>query len=99
MSNSKYIAGRTFEYKVRDDYRGRGWYVFRMAGSHSVADLIAVKREQTQYIQCKHNDKPIDREETAKINAFMLRYMDDNDMFVIAKWNKTRRCISWEYCK
>jgi len=42
MSNKNYVKGRAFEYKTKKEYEKKGYLVFRTAGSHSVADLIAV---------------------------------------------------------
>jgi Holliday junction resolvase len=59
MVNKKYVKGRAFEYKVKKIYESNGYLVFRTAGSHSVADLIAIpKIGNTQewnpiLIQCK----------------------------------------------
>jgi Holliday junction resolvase len=55
MPNKNYNRGRAFEYKVRDYWRGLGYEVFRTAGSHSKADLIALHPRPfaTILIQCK----------------------------------------------
>jgi hypothetical protein len=42
MPNKNYINGRAHEYKVRDEYRARGFTVARSAGSHSPFDVYAV---------------------------------------------------------
>lgn len=41
---ARYSAGRALEYRVRDILVASGYLVFRSAGSHSVADLIALPR-------------------------------------------------------
>lgn len=41
MVNKNYVKGRTFEYKIKKQFEDKGYLVFRTAGSHSVADLIA----------------------------------------------------------
>jgi Holliday junction resolvase len=40
---SKYGRGRAFEYRVKDMLEREGYFVIRSAGSHSVADLVAIK--------------------------------------------------------
>ena len=42
---TNYERGRAFEYKVRDHLKAEGYQVFRMAGSHSCVDLIAVNKD------------------------------------------------------
>jgi Holliday junction resolvase len=41
MPNKNYVKGRKFEYKIKKEYEDKGYLVFRTAGSHSPADLIA----------------------------------------------------------
>lgn len=53
MPNPNYEKGRRFEYKVRDNFRKRGYIVYRSAGSHSPADLVAMKAGEIILIQCQ----------------------------------------------
>ncbi len=59
MPNKNYNRGRAFEYKIKKEFEKKGCLVFRTAGSHSVADLIAipplrnVKEWNPILIQCK----------------------------------------------
>jgi hypothetical protein len=61
MTNRNYNNGRAFEYRVRDHFKAQGYEVFRMAGSHSPADLICLKgvpyfpytRTDVKLVQCK----------------------------------------------
>jgi len=55
MPNRNYISGRNFEYKVKKYLEENGYLVFRSAGSHSIADLIAICKTDTLLIQCKHH--------------------------------------------
>lgn len=41
MVNKNYVKGANFERKIKKQYEDKGYLVFRTAGSHSVADLIA----------------------------------------------------------
>ena len=43
MPNKNYITGRRFEYKVRDEWRAKGYVALRSAGSHSPYDVIALQ--------------------------------------------------------
>jgi hypothetical protein len=66
MPNRNYLSGRAFEYKVKKYLEAKGYLVFRSAGSHSVADLIAFPKSTDirgwdnpkqipLLIQCKHH--------------------------------------------
>jgi hypothetical protein len=48
-----YRYGRQFEYRVRDVLRAAGYYVLRSPRSGSPTDLVAVKRGQVLFVQCK----------------------------------------------
>ena len=50
---SQYSLGRQFEYRTRDLFEKSGYFVFRSAQSRGVADLIAFKRDEVVFIQCK----------------------------------------------
>ena len=43
MPNRNYNKGRAYEYKIKKRYEKLGYTVFRTAGSHSPADLIALR--------------------------------------------------------
>jgi hypothetical protein len=52
---SNYTRGANFEYRVKKHFEGLGFEVYRSAGSHSPADLIALKRKfRPLLIQCKY---------------------------------------------
>lgn len=56
--NRKQI-GTHFEYRIRDYLRKCGWSVFRMAGSKTAVDLIAIKPyRRPLFVQCKTTQKP-----------------------------------------
>lgn len=62
--NKNYVSGRNFEYRVATIFRRKGYYVTRSAGSHGVADLVAVKRgRKPVFLQCKHGEGGISIEE------------------------------------
>lgn len=50
-----YNRGRAFEYRVRDELLALNYAVFRMAGSHSPCDLIAIKKRKILFVQCKRD--------------------------------------------
>lgn len=52
---TQYNDGRRFEYRVRDALREDGYEVLRSAGSKTKIDLVAIKRGQQIFIQCKLN--------------------------------------------
>lgn len=54
MPNKNYVSGRNFEYNTMRKYENNGYpYTFRMAGSHTIFDVIAVKKGEIVFIQCK----------------------------------------------
>jgi len=53
-TNKAYIKGYAFEMRVKKYFESIGYTVFRSAGSHSVADLIAFQPPfYPSLIQCK----------------------------------------------
>lgn len=48
-----YQHGRAFEYRIKKDLEGRGYYCVRAAGSHSKIDVAAIKGEVAAFVQCK----------------------------------------------
>ena len=53
MPNKKYVSGRAFEYRVRDFFTRRHYYVIRSAGSHGIGDIICLKKGIVLIVQCK----------------------------------------------
>ena len=80
MSNKNYVRGRNFEYKIKKKYEKKGYIVFRTAGSHSVADLIAIpKLEKIDewnpiLIQCKATTKKTYEKEMKELVAVASKY-------------------------
>jgi len=52
---TNYSRGANFERRVRRHLENEGWVVFRSAGSHSPADLIALKAGEVMLVQCQTN--------------------------------------------
>jgi len=62
---NNYRRGAAFERKVRDHLYEQGFtYVVRSAGSHGLADLVAMRRDMWLLVQCKidGNLPPTERE-------------------------------------
>ena len=56
MPNRNYQNGANFERKVKKELEEQGWWVARTAGSHSIVDLICIKRgNKPLMLQCKLN--------------------------------------------
>jgi len=53
--SKKYNKGRSFEYKVRDKFQSLGYFTIRSAGSKTPVDLIALKKGELLFIQCKNS--------------------------------------------
>ena len=56
MNSTNYAKGRRFEYRAKRSLESQGFVVFRSAGSHSRADLIALRAGEVWLVQCKAND-------------------------------------------
>lgn len=54
---TNYERGRSFEYKVQNDLRAHGYTTIRSAGSHSPADIVAVKSGVLLFVQCKRDGR------------------------------------------
>lgn len=52
-SQTLYKIGRQFEYRVRDQLQGAGYFAMRSPGSRTPIDLIAVRPGVVLFIQCK----------------------------------------------
>lgn len=50
-------------------FENTGFYVFRTAGSHGIADVIAVNADEVIFIQCKYGVKPT-KDERIKMYNF-----------------------------
>lgn len=50
-----YASGRAFEYRVRDELRGDGYFVVRSAGSKGIVDIVAIRPGQILLVQCKNS--------------------------------------------
>jgi len=50
---TNYQKGRAFEYQLKKFLERFNYFVFRMAGSHSPFDLIAIRGDKIEFIQAK----------------------------------------------
>ena len=74
MSNRNYVNGANFERKVKAELENKGWLCFRTAGSHGVADIIAIRHSTVPHIfQCKISNK-ITPGEREKLKAIAKKY-------------------------
>ena len=61
--NNRYAIGRRFEWRVRDYFKENGYFVLRSPRSAGPVDLIAIRKDELLFIQCKtdgwmsHKDK------------------------------------------
>lgn len=51
MSNA--TRGIYLERRVAEILSARGWYTIRAAGSHGIADVVALRRGESVLVQCK----------------------------------------------
>lgn len=52
---TRYVHGRRFEYRARDDLKRHGYFVMRSPASKSPLDLIAVREGHCVMVQCKRS--------------------------------------------
>jgi len=94
MPNKNYNSGRNFEYRVKKYLESKGYLVFRSAGSHSIADLIAFPKSSWQFstllIQCKHHGK-ISKVELKKGSNAEQKH---DFIFVVAEMKKRKLVFS-----
>jgi len=53
LVNISYNRGRAKEYRIKKKLEKEGWIVLRTSGSHGFADLIAIKKDEINFIQSK----------------------------------------------
>lgn len=92
LVNKNYRSGYRFELRVKKYLEARDYICFRSAGSHSPADIIALKTVPTgtlvYLIQCKHGTGRISNEELMKFAEIPNMW---NVVSVLCKNNKKRR--------
>ena len=65
---TKYEKGANFERKIATMLQRKGYFVTRSAGSHSIADLTAIKKIQKPLlIQCKAGTASVNLEDQNKL--------------------------------
>jgi len=88
---SNYSRGANFERRVRKYLENEGWVVFRSAGSHSPADLIALKAGEVKLIQCQTDGA------FSKIKKEMLRLLcDELRCSGWLFWRVSNKDLCWE---
>ena len=68
---TNYTRGRAIEYRVKNHLEGRGYYVFRTAGSHSLFDLLAFRSDVIRLIQVKSEKHRISAFEKAEMQSWL----------------------------
>ena len=85
ISNKNYVKGRAFEYQIKKLFEKKGFMVFRTAGSHSPADLIAFTKLEDWFrnkelgyvpilIQCKNTQKKTYTKEITVLKSVAKEY-------------------------
>lgn len=80
MTNKHYRVGYTLERDVKKELESQGYTVFRSAGSHSMADLIAIEYHEyadecipgtrVKLVQCKRHKNLMTNKETMNFAKF-----------------------------
>ncbi len=74
MSPTNYQRGRAFEYRIKARLEDEGYFVARVAGSHTPCDLIALKAGQTICVQAKGGKRSMSKPEKLKFKDFCEDY-------------------------
>jgi Holliday junction resolvase len=70
MTNTSRAAGDYLERQTREALRAHGWIVVRAAGSHGIADLVALRAGNTPLlVSCKTNGKIGPQERTELVET------------------------------
>lgn len=94
---TNYSRGRAFEYEVMQMFEKAGYITFRTAGSHGIADVIAIRKydygdsqivTEVLLIQCKYGNK-ISKKEREALFALDLGPQVD----CVVAWRKPRQPI------
>ena len=65
---TNYTKGANFERKIATMLQRKGYFVTRSAGSHSIADLTAIKKtKKPLLVQCKAGTASVDLEDQNKL--------------------------------
>ncbi|MFH7835168.1 MAG: hypothetical protein QXL51_01055 [Candidatus Aenigmatarchaeota archaeon] len=91
---SNYIKGRRFEYEVMRLLEKQGALCFRMAGSHSPFDIIAIFRDKILLIQCKYNTN-ISGKDLREL-YYLKSFLPQNCLINIAYKRKNARKIDFK---
>lgn len=89
IGSSQYHRGRTFEYKVRDFLRQRGWLVSRSYASKGVIDLLAEKNGIWVGIQAKNRKTGIylNPKELSELQTFFDVFDKSDNVFTMNVWS------------
>lgn len=74
MANLKYNRGRAWEYKVKKDAESIGYFVIRSAGSHTLVDLVMIKKGEIVFVQCKTGKGAMTKKEQKEFKDFAEKY-------------------------
>ena len=94
MPNKNYRKGYTFENKLVNEFRKKGCFATRTAGSHSPFDIIAINGKKIFLIQCKANDLSV-----SEFNNAILKMPDiaaELDVVKMVAFKKDRKTVLME---
>ena len=84
---SGYSDGRKLEYATMLDLTGNGYWTIRAAGSKGAADIVAIKRGELMFVQCKLSGTMPPAERVALLNLAI----DFGGIPLCARWVKEGR--------
>jgi Holliday junction resolvase len=91
MPNKAYQSGRRFEYRIKNYLVDKGYFVIRSAGSHGIADLVAINHSGKVFLlQCKAGGGHINKQEVIKLTRIAQEYICIPILAKIDKEHKIR---------
>lgn len=90
--STNYRTGVRLEYRAMELLTRRGWYVVRSAGSHGLADIVALSPVDGHVVLVQCKTGRLTHESWQRLREVATRY---RAVPVIAAWNETRRRVVW----
>ena len=92
MSGTNYQSGVRLERRAFALLGERGWFVVRSAGSHGVADLVALSPADGHAVLVQCKTARLNHDEWQRLRTVATTY---RAVPVIATWSETRRRVLW----
>lgn len=102
MARTNYQRGYEIERKIMEELTGRGFLVFRSAGSHSKIDILGIRKDRIVAVQSKRTKEfswSVYRKEVEAIQEIIRSYELDNIDFELWVWVDRKGFRKWKIFK